>query len=163
MSRLESGNISINPDWCDIHDLFDRVTKNLADELKTFRTDIVIPEPMPLVKIDSGLIEPVLYNLVHNSCRYAPAGTTIRLKAFYDNNNLVIQEMDRGPGFDPDILPHAFNKYHRSKDIKTVGLGLSIAKGFVDAHKGSISVENRQNGGARFTILIPTEIIYERP
>ncbi|GHT71750.1 hypothetical protein FACS189455_4260 [Bacteroidia bacterium] len=72
--------------------------------------------------------------------------------------------MDRGPGFDPDALPHVFNKYHRSKDIKTggLGLGLSITKGFVDAHKGSISVENRQNGGARFIILIPTEIVFKR-
>ncbi|GHS92323.1 hypothetical protein FACS1894203_4660 [Bacteroidia bacterium] len=105
-----------------------------------------------------------MYTPASGLARYANRQDITRLKAFYDNNNLIIQEMDRGPGFDPDALPHVFNKYHRSKDIKTggLGLGLSITKGFVDAHKGSISVENRQNGGARFIILIPTEIVFKR-
>ncbi len=161
MSRLESGRIAVRLDWCDIHDLFNKVTENLKEELQPFRTDIVIPDHMPLVKLDFGLMEQVLYNLVYNSCQHAPAGTTIRIKAFYDNK-LVIQEMDRGPGFAPDILPHVFDKFYRAQNAKTegLGLGLSIVKGFVMAHKGTISAENRQNRGAIFTIQIPTEISY---
>ena len=70
--------------------------------------------------------------------------------------------MDRGPGFPPDTLPFVFNKFFKTEHKTTggLGLGLSIAKGFVEAHKGTISVENRQNGGARFTIKIPTKISY---
>ncbi len=162
MSRLESGRVAVHLDWCDIHDLFNRVAENLAEELKPFRFDIVVPGSMPLLKLDFGLMEQVLYNLVYNSSQYASAGTTIRLKVFYDKDHLVLQEMDRGPGFAPDMLSHVFDKFYRAKNNKTegLGLGLSIVKGFVEAHKGVVYAENRQNGGARFTIQIPSEISY---
>jgi two-component system sensor histidine kinase KdpD len=71
MSRLESGRITPRLDWYDIHDLIDRVSKNLKDELKPFRLHVVIPDDMPLVKIDFGLMEQVLYNLIYNSTQYA--------------------------------------------------------------------------------------------
>lgn len=162
ISRLESGKIAPHIDWCDINDLFNRVANNLKDELKSYKLDIVVPQTMPLVKLDFGLMEQALYNLVYNSCKYSNPGTTIRLKSFYDNGFLILQEMDRGPGFPTDTLQSVFNKFYRAGNQTTggLGLGLSITKGFVEAHKGTISVENRQNGGARFTIKIPTEISY---
>ncbi len=165
MSRLESGRLSVRLNWCDIHDLVNRVVESLSEELHPFRVDVVIPDSMPLVRLDFGLMEQVLYNLVYNSSQYASPGTTIRVKAFYDNHRLILQEMDRGPGFVTDALPHLFDKFYRTRNMREkktegLGLGLSIAKGFVEAHKGSVSAENRQNGGARFTIQIPTEISY---
>ncbi|MRR23255.1 sensor histidine kinase, partial [bacterium] len=71
----------------------------------------------------------------------------------------VIQVMDRGPGFQPDELDAAFTKFFRGRQATTggSGLGLSIVKGFTEAHKGSVSVENRKNGGALFTMRIPVE------
>jgi two-component system sensor histidine kinase KdpD len=65
--------------------------------------------------------------------------------------------MDRGPGFNESELDFVFDKFYRGKDAKTggTGLGLSIVKGFVTAMGGKISVENRKNGGAIFTIKIP--------
>ncbi len=162
MSRLESGRIALRLDWNDIHDLFNSVVDNLKDELITFKMDIIIPDSMPLAQFDFGLLEQTLYNLVYNSTQYATPDSTIRLKAFYDNGYLVIQEMDRGPGFKPDILAFVFDKFYRVEGSKSggLGLGLSIAKGFIEAHKGTITAENRENGGARFTIKIPTEIMY---
>jgi two-component system, OmpR family, sensor histidine kinase KdpD len=161
MSRLESGRISTRLDWCDIHDLINKVIESLHDELKIFNVHIVIPEDMPLVKLDFGLMEQVLYNLIYNSTQYAADSTNLRVKAFYDNNILTIQVMDRGPGFPPKDISLIFNKFYRVEGSKAggTGLGLSIVKGFVEAHKGTISVENRQNGGAKFTIRIPTEIL----
>ncbi|MBK5722237.1 sensor histidine kinase KdpD [Dysgonomonas sp. Marseille-P4677] len=162
ISRLETGKIAPRIDWCDISDLFNQVVENLQEELNNYKLDIVVPPSMPLVKLDFGLMEQALHNLVYNSCKYSQAGTTIRLKTFYDNEHLIIQEMDRGPGFPPDTLSFVFNKFYRAGNMATggLGLGLSITKGFIEAHKGSINVENRQNGGARFTIKIPTEISY---
>ncbi len=162
ISRLETGKIAPHIDWCDIHDLFNKVIENLKDDLIPYKMDVVIPTSMPLIKLDFGLMEQVLHNLVYNSCKYSKVGTTLRLKAFYDNGSLIIQEMDRGLGFLSDTLPFVFEKFYRAGNQTTggLGLGLSIAKGFVEAHKGTISVENRQNGGARFTIKIPTEISY---
>ncbi len=160
MSRLESGRIALTIDWCDVHDLLNQVTENLSEELKPFYVDVSIPEAIALVKLDFDLMEQALFNLVINACQYAKEGTTIRLKALYKGDELILEITDRGPGFNPDDLPFVFDKFWRSKNSKTggLGLGLSIVKGFVEAHRGTISVENRKNGGVRFTIKIPTEI-----
>jgi two-component system sensor histidine kinase KdpD len=163
MSRLESGRITPRLDWCDIHDLVNKVTENLKDELKLFNVHIVIPDDMPFVKLDFGLMEQVLYNLVYNATQYADTSTNLRVKAFYDNGILTMQVMDRGPGFPAKEISLIFNKFYRVEGSKAggTGLGLSIAKGFTEAHNGTITVENRQNGGAKFTIRIPTEILHE--
>jgi two-component system sensor histidine kinase KdpD len=160
MSRLESGRITPRLDWCDIHDLINKVAENLHDELRPFNLDIVIPDDMPFVKIDFGLMEQVLYNLIYNATQYASSSVSLRFKAFYDNGIMTLQVMDRGPGFPAKEISLIFNKFYRVEGSKAggTGLGLSIAKGFVEAHKGTITVENRENGGAKFTIKIPTEI-----
>jgi two-component system sensor histidine kinase KdpD len=160
MSRLESGRITPRLDWCDIHDLVNKVTESLQEELKPFNFHIVIPDDMPFVKLDFGLMEQVLYNLIYNATQYASTSTNLRVKAFYDNGIMTLQVMDRGPGFPAKEISLIFNKFYRVEGSKAggTGLGLSIAKGFTEAHKGTISVENRQNGGAKFTIKIPTEI-----
>ncbi|MCX6238480.1 MAG: sensor histidine kinase KdpD [Bacteroidia bacterium] len=161
MSRLESGRITPRLDWCDINDLANKVVDNLKQELLPFRLYIVIPASMPLVQIDFGLIEQVLHNLVLNATQNAPVGTSIRLKFFHDNGFLTVQVMDRGAGFPNDDLQMVFNKFYRGKDAKAggTGLGLSIVKGFIEAHNGTVIAENRQNGGAIFTIKIPVKSI----
>ena len=160
MSRLESGLISPRFDWCDIHDLVNRVFDSLQNELKPFKLSVIIPSNMPMVNIDFGLMEQVLHNLVLNATQHSPAGSRIRLKFFFDNGFLTIQVMDRGTGFSVTEIHSVFNKFYRGKEAKAggTGLGLSIVKGFVEAHKGTVIVENRQNGGALFTIKIPVEI-----
>ncbi len=160
MSRLESGRITPRPDWCDVRDLANKVSENLKQELSAYRFSTVIPADMPLVMIDFGLIEQVIHNLVLNAAQNVPAGTNIRLKFFYDNGALTIQVMDRGKGFPTSELTSVFNKFYRGKDALAggTGLGLSIVKGFVEAHKGTVIAENRQNGGAIFTIKIPVDI-----
>jgi two-component system, OmpR family, sensor histidine kinase KdpD len=160
MSRLESGRITPRLDWCDIHDLINKVTESLQDELKPFSLHVVIPDDMPFIKIDFGLMEQVLYNLIYNATQYSHTSTNLRVKAFYDNGIMTLQVMDRGPGFPAKEISLIFNKFYRVEGSKAggTGLGLSIAKGFTEAHKGTITVENRQNGGAKFTIKIPTEI-----
>jgi two-component system sensor histidine kinase KdpD len=160
MSRLESGRITPHPDWCDVHDLANSISETLKQELQPFKLTSVIPAGMPLVKIDYGLIEQVLYNLVLNSTQNSPAGTRIRIKFFYDNGFLSIMVMDRGKGFSESELSSVFNKFYRGKDANAggTGLGLSIVKGFVEANGGKVIAGNRQNGGAIFTIKIPVEI-----
>jgi two-component system sensor histidine kinase KdpD len=160
MSRLESGRITLRPDWCDVHDLGHRISETLKQELQPFKLSIVIPANMPLVNLDFGLMEQVLHNLILNATQNAPTGSRIRLKFFYDNGSLTIQVMDRGSGFPASELSLVFNKFYRGKDAKAggTGLGLSIVKGFVEAHQGTVIAGNRQNGGAIFTIKIPVEV-----
>jgi len=110
MSRLETGRITPHPDWCDVHDLANRTIDSLKNELLPFEPSVIIPSDMPLVKIDFGLMEQVLHNLMLNSTQHSPAGSTIRLKFFYDNGLLTIQVMDRGDGFPDSELSLVFNK-----------------------------------------------------
>lgn len=160
MSRLESGRISVRLDWCDLNDLVNKVFDDLEEELKIFKLSVSIPDNMPLVKIDFGLMEQVLYNLLFNSCEYAPASSDITLDFYHEGDELVMQIMDSGPGFPENAIKNVFKKFYRVDGSKTggLGLGLSIAKGFVEAHKGTITVENRKEGGAKFVITIPTKI-----
>lgn len=71
-----------------------------------------------------------------------------------------MQVMDRGPGFPREEIQNVFNKFYRLEGSISggTGLGLSIVKGFVQAHHGNVFIENRQNGGSRITVMIPTEI-----
>jgi two-component system, OmpR family, sensor histidine kinase KdpD len=159
MSRLESGSVKPHYDWCDVHDLAVKVSEKLKDELHPFHFSVVIPQGMPLVYIDFGIMEQVLFNLLLNATQHSPAGTSIRLKSFYDNGRLVVQLMDRGKGFQEEELPLIFNKFYRGKQAGTggTGLGLSIVKGFVEALGGTITAENRKNGGAVFTLTLPVK------
>jgi two-component system, OmpR family, sensor histidine kinase KdpD len=161
MSRLESGRITPRLDWHDARDLVNKVIENLKSELEIFNLDVVIPDKTPFIKIDFGLMEQVLHNLVINACQYSPPDKTIRIKIYFDKPFFTLQVMDRGPGFPKESIPYVFNKFYRAEGTKAggTGLGLSIVKGFVEALGGSVSAENRQNGGAIVTVKIPTEII----
>jgi two-component system sensor histidine kinase KdpD len=159
MSRIESGRVVPRLQWCDVHDLANKVAENLKQELIPFKLSLVIPSDMPLVYIDFGIIEQVLNNLLLNATQNTMEGTNIRLKFFFDKGTLTIQVMDRGKGFPTSELNSVFNKFYRGKDAKAggTGLGLSIVKGYVEAHRGTVYAENRKNGGAIFTIKIPVK------
>ena len=160
MSRLESGKISVRVDWCDINDLINKVTGILKSELEQFDFITEIPPDMPLVKLDFGLMEQVIYNLILNSTQYTQAGSVVRFEAHYFGGFLNIRVEDNGPGFPPEILDKVFDKFFKVDNSKAggLGLGLSIVKGLVEAHKGTVKVENLPAGGAVFTVTIPTEI-----
>jgi len=160
MSRLESGHLSVRLDWHDLNDLFNKVTDDLKEELKPYDLDIIIPENFPLVRIDFGLMEQVLYNILHNATQYTNPETLIKLLADYTDGILTITIKDHGIGFPEERLPYVFEKFFKASHNQTggLGLGLSIAKGFVQAHGGQIMVENNENGGASFIIKLPTEL-----
>ena len=159
ISRLESGYIAVRLDWYDINDLVNKVTEDLKDELKPFSLKVTIPDDMPLVKIDFGLMEQVFYNLLFNSTQYAQSESDINLNIDHKNSTMVIELIDKGPGFPDSEIKNVFKKFFRVNGSKTggLGLGLSIAKGFVEAHNGQIAIENVKGGGTKFIISIPTD------
>jgi two-component system sensor histidine kinase KdpD len=160
MSRLQSGHLSLRLDWYDLNDLFNKVSNDLKDELQPFLFEIEYSDNIPLVKIDFGLMEQVLYNILLNATQYSKPGTKIRLTAAFDEENLIISISDQGVGFHHERINHAFDTFYRANQNKTggLGLGLSISRGFVEAHKGQIQVNNNEDGGACFVIKLPTEL-----
>lgn len=165
MTRLESGMIQPKLDWCDIHDLIHSALKELEEELSRHTVSVSVQEDMPLVKLDYGLMEQALVNLLHNAAVHTPPGTSIRVEASVDEKECVMVVADSGPGLPQEVPPKVFEKFYRAPNAKTggTGLGLAIVKGFVEAHNGTITASNRATGGAEFVIRIPLQTEISKP
>lgn len=159
MNRLESGMLKLKTDWCDINELIFSIIRKLDSNNNIHRILYTENDQLPLFKIDGGLLEQVIYNIVHNALLYTPLDATINIQIEFIDDQLKITVTDNGNGFQEKDLPLIFNKFYRSASAKTggTGLGLSIAKGFVEAHGGTIKAENNVPKGAIITISIPAE------
>ena len=159
MSRIESGYIKIKLDWCDMSELVYKVLDQLKEQSAYHKIQVNTQSDLSLVKIDYGLMEQVLYNLISNAISYTKNNSEINIVINCDTKQLIIIIQDNGNGFPENEIDHVFDKFYRLKQTNTggTGLGLSIVKGFVEAHSGKISLKNRSEGGAKFTIQIPTE------
>jgi two-component system sensor histidine kinase KdpD len=116
-----------------------------------------IPSDLPLVQMDFSLMEQVLSNLLHNVCNYTPPDSLVEIRAAMAAGWLRLTVADRGPGIPPALLERIFDKFYRLPGTATggTGLGLSICRGLVHAHGGELTVSNRPEGGACFTIQLP--------
>jgi two-component system sensor histidine kinase KdpD len=153
--------LKVKLDWCDINELINSPVNRLKDELANHTVKIEIEPGFPIIKLDFGLIEQAMINILNNAAIYTPQNSTISIKAAFKENYTIIIISDEGKGFRPDEIENVFTKFYRTSDTKTggTGLGLSIAKGFVEAHHGTIKVENVLPAGAKFTLQIPTEAL----
>lgn len=161
MSRLESGMLKPKSDWTDMNELVNSTIQKLfsADADKfIFQSN----DSLPLFKLDSGLTEQILYNLLHNAVLYTPANTNIEIDVNHQSESCVITVSDHGNGFPENQIAVVFDKFYRLPNTKKggSGLGLSIVKGFTEAQSGIIKLENNKHGGAKFTIDIPCETSY---
>lgn len=161
MSRLQTGMLQLNIDWCDTNEVINSVIQKLPisyNQTIVFRPN----ENLPFFKFDRGLIEQVLQNLLHNAIQYTPDNSTIEIIASHHLNNCVISVSDNGIGIPPNEMKYLFDKFYRLPQTKAggCGLGLSIVQGFIEAHKGTVRVENIANGGVTFIIEFPAEASY---
>lgn len=161
MSRLESGMLKPKSDWTDMNELINSVMQKLLptnDHKLIFHNN----DNLPLFRLDSGLTEPILYNLLQNAILYTAPNTVIAIDVTDQSENCVITVSDNGNGFPQKEMAFVFDKFYRLPNTKTggSGLGLSIVKGFTEAQNGTIKLENNEEGGAKFTIEIPAETTY---
>lgn len=159
MSRLETGMLQLKKDWCDVPELV-HLTLSKFEEHKRKQIHFEPVEFFPLCKIDAGIMEQVLYNLIDNAFKYTPDNSNINIRLKADEHQINIFVCDNGPGFPEEAIKQVFEKFFRLKESKTggTGLGLSIVKGFVEAHNGTISLQNIEPHGAQFHIQIPCEL-----
>jgi two-component system sensor histidine kinase KdpD len=106
------------------------------------------------------LFEQVLFNLMDNAAKYAPAGTAITVRAVRERDMVRLQVLDEGPGFPDEDREKLFDKFYRvrasDKQRAGTGLGLAIARGFMEAMGGAITAANRSDrSGAVFTLALP--------
>jgi two-component system sensor histidine kinase KdpD len=164
MSRLEAGFIQPKRDWCDIVEVVYDVVKRIEENGISQKINININPAIPLFKLDKGMLEQVIYNLVNNAALYTDANCTINIIAICHADVLQVIIEDNGKGFGKEEIANVFNKFYRLKNTKTggTGLGLSIVKGFTEAMGGSIYLENISTGGARFTINIAAKTSHQK-
>jgi two-component system sensor histidine kinase KdpD len=157
ITRLESGNLKPRLDLCDVNDLVQIAIKETRRELAQHKVTVELAPDLPLVRGDFVLLEQALANLLCNAAVHTPPGTPIQIGARVRDRALVLTVADRGPGIPPESIPRVFDKFYRAPGAPTggTGLGLSLVKGFVDAHQGEVKAENRTGGGALFTIRLP--------
>lgn len=157
MSRLESGMLRLQKDWCDITDMLYTIARQ---QPSTHTVEVKTADSLPLIKIDAGLVVQIVENIVRNATNYTLPGTIVTITADYTDGACIITVADDGPGLPADALEQVFEKFYRGNGSKAggTGLGLSIAKGFAEAHGGNVKAEN--NNGAVFTVTLPAESTY---
>ncbi|MBV9824694.1 MAG: sensor histidine kinase KdpD [Alphaproteobacteria bacterium] len=160
MTRLEAGALHPQTDAIDLGDVIGSALARAGKVLDQHRTILDLEDDLPLLRLDPVLLEQVLFNLLDNAAKYAPAGTEIVVQARRSGDAVRLRVMDEGPGIPAPDLERVFDKFYRvpAGDNRRVGtgLGLAICRGFVEAMGGSITAENRRDRhGALFTITFP--------
>jgi len=163
MTRLESGAVMPNLELIDLGDVVGSVLRRAP--LQNHKMVLDLEPGLPMLRLDPVLFEQVLFNLLDNAAKYAPAATTITLRAKAEGGAVTIQLLDEGPGLPEEDRERIFDKFYRvrSSDKKRAGtgLGLAIARGFMEAMGGTIIAANRTDAledghsGAIFTLTIP--------
>ena len=163
MTRLDSGGLQLNLEWNDIRDIIRAAVENMGDQLNRHKLVTRYADALPPVRVDAEVIRQVLANLLANAAAYSPKETEIIISTQVDENTLVISVVDQGPGIAEEDADRIFEKFYRGKNVPTggLGLGLSIAKRFVEVHGGAIGVYNQKGRGACFEIRLPVELFRE--
>jgi two-component system sensor histidine kinase KdpD len=152
MTRLEGGALNPRMDWTDVRDVLVAAIERVERRLGARKLVRDFPDELSLVKIDTGLLEQAVVNILDNAIAYSPDGTDIEVAAYEDRSNVVISIEDDGQGIPTAELERVFDKFRRlqqpSDRGKGVGLGLSISKGFVEAMGGRIAAASPIHGDA---------------
>jgi len=160
MTRLESGATQPNASLHFPGDIIGSALRRAGRLLARHKLDVALPADLPMLKVDAVLLEQVVFNLLDNAAKYAPATSTIAVQGWRDGGHVLLRLVDEGPGIPPDDLERVFDSFYRVQKTDHVpagtGLGLSICRGFVEAMGGTITATNRPDrSGAVFTIRLP--------
>jgi two-component system, OmpR family, sensor histidine kinase KdpD len=160
MTRLESGAIELKQDLMDIAEIVGAALERAGNVLARHRVEIEIDPNLPMVRLDSILFEQVLFNLFDNAAKYSPPGSSIDLRVRREDDVVVLEVIDEGPGIPLADLERVFDKFYRvqaqDRQRAGTGLGLAICRGFVEAQGGHIEARNRHDrSGAILTVRLP--------
>jgi two-component system, OmpR family, sensor histidine kinase KdpD len=155
MTRFEAGVLEVQRCPKAVVDLVNEAVDALHPSLGDRPLELLVPKAIPDVEIDHLLIGQVLANLLDNANRHAPPNSLITVAAEVRHDRVAVSVTDRGPGVPSNEREAVFDRFVRFDTGGRAGLGLTIAKTFVEAHGEHIWVDDVPDGGARFAFTLP--------
>lgn len=157
MTRLGSGGLKIQRDWVALPDLVAGALQRLQAPLAALHVQLSLPANLPLLYVHAALIEQALINLLENAARFAPAGSTLIVQAAAEGSWMRLDIVDEGPGIPEEERQHLFQlSANRSDRGGAGGLGLSICRGMIGAHGGSVeALAGPEGRGTCMRIRLP--------
>jgi K+-sensing histidine kinase KdpD len=158
MTRLETGAATVKTEPQDLLDLVSAALEELGASSSQRRVSFDIPENLPLVPMDFGLITHVFINLFSNAFKFSPPDLPVEVRGRIIDDQLEVLVADRGVGVPAEDLERVFDKFYRVTELgpsSGLGLGLAICRAFIEAHNGRISLENNPMGGTIVRFVIP--------
>ncbi|MDT0612292.1 sensor histidine kinase KdpD [Streptomyces lancefieldiae] len=153
MSRLQTGTVTPLIREIDV----DEVVPMALGGVPEASVQLDIPETLPMVAVDAGLLERAMANLVENAVKYSPAGRTVLVAGSALADRVEVRVVDRGPGVPDDAKERIFEPFQRYGDAPRgagVGLGLAVARGFAEAMGGTLNAEDTPGGGLTMVLTL---------
>jgi two-component system sensor histidine kinase KdpD len=157
MTRLEAAGLKLKLEWVPVEEVVGSALTRIEGRLGQRQITTLLSPDLPLVAVDPVLLEHALVNLLENALKYTPSEAPIDILVRENEGRVEIEIADRGPGL-PATSAMLFEKFVRNAPagISGAGLGLAIVRGIARAHGGDVAASNREHGGARFVISLPT-------
>jgi PAS domain S-box-containing protein len=157
-SKAESAKINYEPKPLELVEFCNDLVAQMQMSIRQISINFVTKENSLTACIDKKLLDPILKNLLDNAIKYSPAGMTVDLKLYCENEQVIFQIKDKGIGISAQDQQRIFEPFYRGSNIDHIpgtGLGLSILKTLVDLHHGQVSVESQVGVGSTFTVILP--------
>lgn len=162
VTRMEGQGVKLNTTVELLEELVSEALRHLDRRAVDYEIKLETEDEFIMVRADARLIMQVIINLVNNAIKYTPAHTEIHIRLSKRDGKAEIVISDRGPGIPDDKKEQVFELFYSGDNLiadgrRSMGLGLALCKSIVNAHHGSIVLDDNPGGGARFTITLPTE------
>jgi two-component system, OmpR family, sensor histidine kinase KdpD len=154
LSRIESGAVAPQADWCDLHDVVASAAAHASGE---HPIEFELPGELPLVRADAAQLERVFSNLIENAVKFSPPGAPVRISGGSSSGRVAVRVADRGSGIPRRYRSQVFEPFFRGRGQAGAGsgLGLAICRGFVEANGGRIVLQTGRDTGTSFTVSFP--------
>ncbi|HEY2316549.1 MAG TPA: DUF4118 domain-containing protein [Streptosporangiaceae bacterium] len=156
MSRLQAGALAVFPRPADLSEIVARSLDDLGPAARIVAVNI--PDDLPEVAVDPGILERVIANLIANALRYSPPGTPPALTGSMLRDRVELRVVDRGPGIPEEHRDQMFVPFQRLGDTDNttgVGLGLALSRGLTEAMGGTLEPEDTPGGGLTMALSLP--------
>jgi len=160
MARFDAGAVALNKQWYPLEEIIGAVLTHLQKRLAGRSVNVKLPTGIPMIYVDAVMIEQVLINLLENALRYTPENSPLEIMVDASSQMVEVSVVDHGPGIPKGSENKIFEKFYRVQSEAAqsgVGLGLAICQAIVEAHGGTIQSQNRKDGGAVFSFMIPLD------